>query len=234
MTPRSWLRAIRTTFQSQPEYQKMSDGEDDSTTVEAGKNQIHWSMQLPLTWLLIALLSMALVISLGFNLTRVQYQTNAQLNRQERISCGDTLEDAMRKGCVWDELTNAWMPMECPRAGEAEYIAASGNIDPTKSWIVYKDRNGTIPVDRSLMVNQSSDPFGGLMGWWTTEGQHVAHCLYILQRLAYVVHTEDRRDFMVGNINHTTHCIKSLFHMAQMSPTWGNIIGKGQSAIGYC
>lgn len=230
-----WFRPQRMRIAEPPKYEAMQDSdsateEEDHQFVLKKRNNCQWIPK----WAIIASLSVALTVSLGVTFTLLNQQAKRS-TAGELFSCGKNLDDAIRKGCTWDELTNSWLPAECPRAGEAEYMASWGNQGGAKSWIVYSDRNGTTQVDRSRLVFQnSSDLFTGHTVWWTTEGQHSAHCLFLLQRLTTVTSAGGRLDFMTGNPSHAQHCIRYLFNMARSSPTWDKVSVRGQSGIGWC
>lgn len=230
-----WPRALRRADHADSKYQAMLDDDSaaDEDSVPYTLSVARKAQRIP-TWAIIAALSVALTISLGVTFTLLHQQAK-QLTQGKVFSCGKTLDEAMKGGCTWDELTNSWLPAECPRAAEAEYMASWGNQGGAESWIVYADKNGTIPVDRSQMVFQNrTDLFTGHSVWWTTAGQHAAHCAYMLQRFAMVTSAGGRLDFMTANINHTIHCIHNMFEMAKNSPNWDMITVRGQSGIGWC
>jgi len=209
------------------------EGDDDSTTYEPRFRKERYSIFLLVT---IALLSVALIISATANLKIARCAPEPLPIEPERITCGITLEDALERGCTWDSLAKSWLPKECPRIGEPEYLELGDHVDERNSWIFYGDRDGKTRVeDISMMVSQNNSDFvTGESHWWATEGEHLTHCVYMLQRMAYDVYSGSRFDRLSQNYDHAVHCTEYLLAKARSSPTWDMITTQGNSVFGFC
>lgn len=140
-----------------------------------------------------------------------------------KSSCGQSIGEATALGCQFDELVGDWLPPHCSRVGITEYRAFGGG-----SWDYWADKNGTTPTpDLSKLSGGSA--------WWTTDGAHLAHCAFMLVRVADAYHNGLRIDEdKAGNMNHTLHCARFLLNSAMKSPTVDQIRSIGYVGFGTC
>lgn len=217
-------------MESEPEheYRRLIDADDP------GRHRTRKRICKCFPWAIVAFLLIALIMSLMANIKMYHYPPKTKSLDREHLTCGTNLDDAIKRGCTWDALTQSWLPKECPRAGEAEFLAAGDHIDQRDSWVFYGDKDGSTRVDRSILLPQNNSDSQTRQQWWATEGEHVSHCIYLFQRLAFAVHSGSRMDQKTGNYNHTIHCISRLFAAARKSPIWDTITTTATSGFGYC
>ncbi|OJJ42285.1 hypothetical protein ASPZODRAFT_147590 [Penicilliopsis zonata CBS 506.65] len=179
---------------------------------------------IPLLLFIIAILSIVLVV--------VSISFTAPSNTPH--TCGHTRTEALARGCTWDHLVKAWLPADCPRVGEREYLAAANNT----GWIFYDDPNTRHPI-ADIALYAPLDEYEAGLGrefklWYTTEGEHLTHCAYMLKRLAYSVSNQARIDDLSLSYPHSVHCLEYLLRQARYSPTWDNLTTVGNSWVGRC
>ena len=140
-----------------------------------------------------------------------------------KSSCGQSIEEATSLGCQFDELVGDWLPPDCSRIGSAEYLAFGGG-----SWDYWADQNGTTPTPDLSKLSGGSK-------WWTTDGAHLAHCAFMLVRVADAYHNGLRIDEdKAGNMNHTWHCARFLLNAAMKSPDIKQVRSVGYVGFGTC
>jgi hypothetical protein len=138
-------------------------------------------------------------------------------------TCGATIEEAKSRGCAFDPLTVTWLPARCSRYGVSDFLHANGN----SSWGYWDDQAGTI----------ETKDLGSKLGkqiYWTTEGEHLTHCAYILIRSAKAHEAGDPLDRTSGSFHHTQHCAMFLLEAAKYKPTFHSVITAGNVALGAC
>jgi hypothetical protein len=113
--------------------------------------------------LLIAFATLVVLVALVFT-TR----SNALLSVQQLPStehCGTSREEAVSRGCTFDQLTAAWLPASCSRKWENESLNITGVG-------YYTEEHGKQSVDFSEL------PFNSTYN--TNRVHHVAHYRFIL------------------------------------------------------
>lgn len=140
---------------------------------------------------------------------------HAKLAAGRRYTCGETIEEAVGRGCTFDPLTVTWLPAQCSRAGTDEFLAAKRNDNSL--WKYYLDGNGTAEVAN----------LGSRLGdriYWTTKGEHLSHCAYILIRGAEAQQSG----------HHTRHCALFLLEAARSVPDFDEVNTAGSVKLGAC
>jgi hypothetical protein len=99
------------------------------------------------TSLLLKLLVTALSISLVI-ISVLYLQLHALTIRPPRLDCGESVEEAVHKGCTFDQLIKTWLPQDCPRYGLEEHlsVAAVAENETGGRWRYYRDREGAREV----------------------------------------------------------------------------------------
>lgn len=139
-------------------------------------------------------------------------------------SCGETVEEASRRGCVFDPLTVTWLPSSCYRGSTQEFLDAGPH---NGSWGYWRDQDGKVPVsDLGARIGEKV--------YWTTEGEHLTHCAYLIIRNAAAQEMGMRLDRTSGSMHHTRHCAMFLLEAAKHKPTFNSIITAGNVALGAC
>ncbi|KAF7539510.1 hypothetical protein G7054_g2066 [Neopestalotiopsis clavispora] len=150
----------------------------------------------------------AIILLVGYVLATAPLAIQTLL-AQRRYTCGNSLEEAKARGCTFDPMTVQWLPKQCSRAGVDEFLSAHGTHtdfstrpagaaaaavksrrgEPDGST-PYPDQNATERVWRYYRdeaqtqeyVNGLIDAPIGHYQYYTTRGEHLAHCAYILVR----------------------------------------------------
>lgn len=137
----------------------------------------------------------------------VNTRTNAATTIPTReLHCGNSSIDAQAQGCVFDLLTNNWMPQYCSDSvTDAEYRAWV--MQPERklgSWAFYHD-------DEAAHQVSSEEELSRLVGRriYTTKENHLGHCTFLARRMHRLA---------IGEINavahntmaHTIHCTSSI------------------------
>lgn len=139
------------------------------------------------------------------------------------VSCGDSIPEAMARGCTFDELADLWLPPKCSRAYVEQYaISYNGGSFP-----YYADQDGKHQIfNRSLYV--------GDMIYWSTTRDHLVHCQFNMFRFTHSL----RSGSIVGHdgtfSGHVEHCATLLTQYALQAPGIDNIDVETQSGFGYC
>lgn len=189
--------------------------------------------------------------------------TTAILARR-KFHCGKTLEEAKARGCGFDELTVQWLPPQCSRAGLEEFQGAHGRAidykkkravpgstatatatdmepwtkptehgpdqDPNEHrWRYFKDENQT----EEYVGGLAEAPIGQHM-YWTTRGEHLAHCTWILIRGAEARAAGQRLDGISEETEHTRHCALFLYEYARRAAHFDTIQTPGDVMLGTC
>ncbi|KAE8313936.1 hypothetical protein BDV41DRAFT_576358 [Aspergillus transmontanensis] len=118
-----------------------------------------------------------------------------------RLSCGNSTEEAEALGCTYDPLSACWLHQECPH----DYVKEFTEFNNGKPFIYYYDKERTRQMKDYNEVGRNVNGF-----YWTSNREHLVHCLYLLRR-AHDVHMRgDRLDTMLVDIEHTDHCTNML------------------------
>ena len=132
----------------------------------------------------------------------------------KHLHCGNSTREAREQGCVYDVLTNMWVPEPCwDKEGTEEYMR-------TAPWQGYDTQDAT----RRLTLEEMSERVGHdrlaadltSPPYWTPLREHVIHCALMWQRQhrGYMSGKWKRLDFHSLSYQHTVHCSRSLVHMA--------------------
>ncbi|KAK6220663.1 hypothetical protein LQW54_002108 [Pestalotiopsis sp. IQ-011] len=183
------------------------------------------------------------------------------LMAQKRYTCGNNIEEAKARGCTFDPMTVQWLPKQCSRAGTDEFLSAHGtHTDFTTrpegtvfannnrrrgtpdGSTPYPDQNATERVWRYYAdeaqtheyVNGLVDAPIGHYSYYTTRGEHLAHCAYILVRGAEARALGHRLDGLSSDVEHTRHCALFLFEYARHAPHFDTVNTPGDVMLGEC
>jgi hypothetical protein len=165
-------------------------------------------------FLLTAFATLVVLVALVFT-TR----SNALLSVQQLPSteyCGTSREEAISRGCTFDQLTATWLPASCSRKWEDEFLNTTGVG-------YYTEEHGKQPVDFSEL------PFNTT--YHTNRVHHVAHCLFMFLRLG---DRESRLDGMTLSSRHQMHCINLILREMEYSPRANIVKDPGHIKAGTC
>lgn len=147
----------------------------------------------------------------------------ACLISHRQFSCGDSIEEAKTRGCSFDPLNVTWLPHQCSRAATEEFLQANGN----DTWHYYYNQGG------STEVYDLGSSLGDRI-YWTTQGEHLTHCAYILIRAAEAAHSGQRTDHTSGAMHHTRHCALFLLENSKLSSHFNEVVTAGNVRLGGC
>lgn len=89
--------------------------------------------------------------------------------------CGETVKEALSKGCVFDELSTAWLPERCRDEEIVAEFATKGD-GPNGTWSYWADKEHTKPLsvyDISMYADLGTSHLFHMSIEW-----HRQHCLY--------------------------------------------------------
>jgi len=110
--------------------------------------------------------------------------------------CGDSLEEAQARGCIFDLMSFRWIHPACFNRNESEaWLESYG------PWEWYMEKNNTESV-----VGVDVLPYQTRA--WTQQSYHVAHCLYVWKLLHLAAISGSLIDDETIVISHSDHCAK--------------------------
>lgn len=158
----------------------------------------------------------AVLLSVAVLLTNSPFSHHSTTEpRTRHLHCGNTTAEARAQGCVFDALTNAWVPELCwDKEGAEEYMR-------TAPWQGYD-----MPDGKQVLTLEEMSERTGLhrelhKPYWTQEREHVLHCALMWQRQhrGYISGESKKLDYHALSYAHTVHCSESLVHMAGAGAT---------------
>ena len=168
----------------------------------------------------------------GQNSATGQAQAQPFHTYEEPLACGSSLTEALALNCTFDQLSTSWLPRSCPRGGNDAFISRGFEDigQPTTGWPYYRDSSGQEPLsltELSHLTNPGDK-------YWTTNGEHLAHCAFSFIRIAEALDSGSRTDWMVGKLGHNIHCAKIMLEAAMKSPGIDKIGSFAEVPLGTC
>lgn len=129
------------------------------------------------------------------------------------------------RSCTFDPLSDLWLPQECTRAYNEEYV----NFKDSAPWRYWADEEGNFEI-----FNRSSNVDG--QHYWSTEEEHIVHCAFMILRFADTLDTGvgfglDGRKTLT---EHMSHCTKALLSAALTGNDLHFRNTEPKSGIGRC
>jgi hypothetical protein len=151
------------------------------------------------------------------------------------LTCGNTIHEARQAGCPFDRLTKAWLPAECSRKYEEEFLEyPASRLNMTDGWKYYEDTPDRAEVtDEDMALYAETRPMGD-MSWVSTTRMHLAHCAFVLMRRANADETGVRLDKTSDFASHAKHCLSMLLASAMKAPDIDIVQSEGQVGFGAC
>ncbi|OQE34597.1 hypothetical protein PENCOP_c017G07900 [Penicillium coprophilum] len=140
-------------------------------------------------------------------------------------TCGNSTEEARRRGCTFDVLSMNWLPDQCARDETQEFIDYSVN----ETWIYYRDRHAKHAIEDTDELSELGDKF-----WWSTQREHLVHCAFMILRLHKVLERGGKIDHLTGSYSHTKHCVMMLLEASKADPENDKLNTPGNVALGSC
>lgn len=239
----AWWKKLHFKWKSQggPEKYHTIPENDKSDFEEAGHNNPSFTaselMHRRQNWHVTSstrLALLGLLLSL-FTITGLYINLRLSSRPPNHLGCGRSIEEATGKGCVFDTLSKAWLPSECPLYGLDEYLEAGvmASNDTDRPWPFYRDREHTQEISVQEMSHMASAYKGGAE-FRTSNREHVTHCAWMLTRMAHAYSTGQRRDVNSDNFEHNKHCALFLLSRALEAPGIDDIRVRGNVIFGGC
>jgi len=150
-----------------------------------------------------------------------KYSDELQL---DTVTCGDSLTEAMARGCTFDPLADMWLPAECSRAYTSEYLGEYvdkyNNGTPWRYWADAERKHEIF--NRSLYVDGTV--------YYSITKDHIIHCGLTLMRFADAIGTGARVGRMGSFEEHIKHCAGELMEYALRTDdefSGGTMVGMG-------
>lgn len=123
-----------------------------------------------------------------------------QISTAKWQGCGSSPEEAKQRNCMYDILSNHWVPKPCADQRSVEEYQSDG------SWLGYRYENRT-----DLLT---IDAMGDLPVYYTSVRDHIVHCAALWKR-QYRAFFEGRQniDNIIVDTKHTMHCAEYLINM---------------------
>lgn len=122
------------------------------------------------------------------------------------FTCGETLEEAHQRGCIFDSLTLTWLHPKCTLHGHQEFLESSGN----ETWKFWQDNQGL--VEYASYESLSLLPHGTM--YHVTQGEHLNHCMWNVLRVHDALVNGKRLDAVTSQYHHSKHCLSMLVEQA--------------------
>jgi hypothetical protein len=188
------------------------------TTIESSKYR----------WKIFAAALIIVLLSIFTALVFFSHSHHTKSTSKGRFSpCGNSPEQAVDAGCTFDPLTFQWLPKSCPRDVTEDWE----NYNNGTAWRYWRDEHGQeeIEGDYTSLATQI-----GNGEYWTTSGEHVTHCTYMLLRYHIAASRGDLTDPSTRSPTHAHHCVGYILRMARQSPEWNKISSLGDIGYGSC
>jgi len=185
---------------------------------------------------LFSLITFGLFFALA-SVSALYINLRAQIVPPPRLDCGNSLATAHARGCSFDQMSKLWMPPGCPNYGLDQYMSAASSIpnNTDGNWHFYRDRYPTSEMSVLEMADMADMPIGTDDNrWFTTDGEHIVHCTWLLIRMAHAYNAGQRRDGFGTNFHHSKHCASYLMDHALQSPDVNEIRTSGSVGFGWC
>ncbi|KAK1755401.1 hypothetical protein QBC47DRAFT_413171 [Echria macrotheca] len=126
------------------------------------------------------------------------------------VTCGNTTEEAKRRGCTYDILSNHWVPAVCMDQDAVDEYMTDG------TWFGYGDESRT----QLLTIDAMSE----MDYYYTNERDHIVHCamLWRKQFRAFFLQRQNL-DTIISDEEHTMHCSQFLMDMSDKGPDYRNM-----------
>ncbi|OQE07938.1 hypothetical protein PENVUL_c011G08899 [Penicillium vulpinum] len=130
----------------------------------------------------------------------IQTVSLIQLHQPINCECGSSTTEAISKGCKYDTMSAAWLPVAC-RDDELSAEFDRMGPGPNGQWYYWADENRTreLSIEELSLLPDQGLPFFTNWDW------HVAHCTYRWRK-------QLRPGFLFGRMNiqaaydHIVHC----------------------------
>lgn len=125
----------------------------------------------------------------------------AQMNPRESCNCGNSVEEALNKGCKWDSISASLLPAHCRDEELLEEFNHDGE-NPDGTWNYWKDPHKEVRLNDTgiLEITAKVEPFYASYRW------HLVHCVYYWRKLERKPRTKITLEQDGFNEGHIKHC----------------------------
>ncbi|KAK2051452.1 hypothetical protein LY76DRAFT_468702, partial [Colletotrichum caudatum] len=121
------------------------------------------------------------------------------------LSCGESVQEARRAGCVFDLLSTAWTPPECVDTDVLDEFVKV--VTSEGAWPWYYDKEGKQPA-KDVARLRSGEWLGQEL--WSTMRLHRHHCMFTWRRMHIAYNGGPQVDTVTRGLRHTKHCAKMM------------------------
>jgi len=123
-----------------------------------------------------------------------RYERNFISTQADTVPCGNTPEDAMAAGCIYDEVLLHWMPSSC---SDPELINEIVHAWP---WVFYTSKIATHQLTAAEVRSGNQDIK------WVSQELHRWHCVATWKILSSAAALGNTVPGYALDYNHTNHC----------------------------
>ncbi|KXX77727.1 hypothetical protein MMYC01_204872 [Madurella mycetomatis] len=216
------------------EKSSISDGEADPLRGRLPLSPVQRSSRSRHYCLLLATSVLALALAVALTVvTTMHLRLVRETAPRKEVNCGNSMEEALENGCSFDELSKAWLPPACPRYGTNEFLESAAELN-NGSWQYWTGPDGAVELTYEEMSKRIENNPGERWSWAGTDREHMAHCAWLIIRLAHAYDTGARVDMLTANFQHTKHCTLMMLERAMSAPYLDEKITRGDVVFGYC
>ncbi|KAI0153129.1 hypothetical protein GGR57DRAFT_467788 [Xylariaceae sp. FL1272] len=217
-------RPLASSDESQHNEREKGYAQQDRKTARSGRKS--WALLISHIWILTTTIALIVASTAYFRLLR-------KTTRRPLLNCGTTVAEAEQLGCAFDSLTKTWLPKDCSRRFEQEYLdlPAKYNLGPWPFWDDLTMRNNI--TDDDIALYAETKPLHTDV-WVSSQRQHIVHCAYALMRRADAEAEGIRMDSTTENLPHMHHCLQSLLDAAMQAPHIDTLHSAGETGFGSC
>ncbi|KAH8811323.1 hypothetical protein F5884DRAFT_854680 [Xylogone sp. PMI_703] len=151
-----------------------------------------------------------------FTRITTNYDIRAHSQILQGCDCGDSVAEAISRGCKFDSLAMAWLPEHCRDDDLTAEFNTAGN-GPNGTWVYYADARHTIEVDPNEVAAMGDNSSARVH---MNEHWHTIHCIFYWRK--------QFRTKLTGKIveprSDTEHHIKHCGEILQ-KPGYGTVSG---------
>ncbi|KAJ8130360.1 hypothetical protein O1611_g3272 [Lasiodiplodia mahajangana] len=197
--------------------------EDDKYLLEGHQSPLRSHLS---RWRPIAIYAAVAALVVSFiTISTLYLQLLRQHAPRPQLTCGTSVAEAKKAGCTFDRLTKAWLPAQCPRYYEEEYVQFPATLNMTNitGWHYWEDHATTKEItDEEMAFYAETRPVGDMS------------CAFVLMRRADAEEAGERVDATSEYIPHMKHCLQMLLNAAMKAPGIDKPLAEGQVGFGAC
>lgn len=122
---------------------------------------------------------------------------------ENKTHCGNSTAQARARGCKFDLLSMRWLPSACANDEWTQKFQHFVNDESRipHPWPWFTDRNGTMQIENEAAFSERVHEHS-----YTTHEVHLAHCMFLWQRLHHGLQEGVVINDKTLQMSHTLHC----------------------------